>query len=684
MGTFAAPLLFALLAQQPAAPEDGPAFLRRYCVECHREGKAKGRVRLDDLGGDVTHGGTRWRIALDQVRSGDMPPEDAKIRPDETSRKGFSDWVLANLGSRPQRTPNLGNLVPHELLFGAPARTATGAAPRFWRMGPSAYLGWIADIARGVPAGIVPPFSAGSERGIQDFAALGRVDEPAVEVLLRNAAVVVDAQTAHRIVDGKVEGRNDTVREFVELMDPALVPDRSRLEKALQRQFVLAHGRKAGPDDLTPFLALYDACAAGGDRPAAAKAMLTAVLLRTDLVFRGELGGPGGRMTPGETARAIAAALLDRRDPGLLAALEGGRLSTPEQVAAEVRRLLDEPRIAKPRLLGFFREYFEYGRAVDVFKDEPKDLWHRPDQHVRDTDRLVLHLLAEDRDLFRRLLLTPLAFANVKAQKNKVTRQDEISRALVPNPHNQKGKAVPEALYGLAEWTPRQPFEQEAGTRAGILMQPSWLVAWSENFHTDIVRRGRFIRERFLGGVVPDLPIGVAAQVPSDRTKTLRERVSSATRAPACWTCHRLMDDLGLPFEAFDHYGRRLATDFVLDPEATAKNVDYKGKPLGDVPRPAPLVTSGLVAFTGDPALDGPVADLHELVRRLAASDRVRQVWIRHVFRYFLGRNETAADAASLQAADRAYVESGGSFKALLVSLLSSESFLSRSPARNP
>jgi hypothetical protein len=43
-----------------------------------------------------------------------------------------------------------------------------------------------------------------------------------------------------------------------------------------------------------------------------------------------------------------------------------------------------------------------------------------------------------------------------------------------------------------------------------------------------------------------------------------------------------------------------------------------------------------------------------------------------------MGRNETTGDAATLQAADKAYVDSGGSFKELLVSLLSSESFICR------
>ena len=95
----------------------------------------------------------------------------------------------------------------------------------------------------------------------------------------------------------------------------------------------------------------------------------------------------------------------------------------------------------------------------------------------------------------------------------------------------------------------------------------------------------------------------------------------------------------------------------------------------------AALDTTGLVAFSGDPQLDGPVADPLDMLRRLVTSDRVRQVVIRHVFRFFMGRNETPGDAPSLQAADRAYVESGGSLRAVVVSLLSSESFLCRTVA---
>jgi hypothetical protein len=304
---------------------------------------------------------------------------------------------------------------------------------------------------------------------------------------------------------------------------------------------------------------------------------------------------------------------------------------------------------------------------------------------VNDTDRLVLHILEQDKDVLCELLTTRLSFVNynTKVDKSKPDRPlIGVPFDVIPPP-DKNPKNKPEwlggvdAVYGYLEWPTEQPIQLPEGQRLGILMQPSWLVAWSTNFDNDVVRRGRWIRERLLGGTVPDLPIGVVAQVPDEPHRTFRDRLM-VTREVKCWKCHQQMDELGLPFENFDHYGRFRTTEPLLDLDATEKNVDAKGKPLGPVQREVPLDTSGTISNSGDERLDGTVRDPRDMVRRLADSDRVRQVFVRHVFRYYLGRNETLADASTLQEADRAYVNSGGSFKALLISLLTSDSFLFR------
>jgi hypothetical protein len=140
------------------------------------------------------------------------------------------------------------------------------------------------------------------------------------------------------------------------------------------------------------------------------------------------------------------------------------------------------------------------------------------------------------------------------------------------------------------------------------------------------------------------------------------------------------MNDVGLPFEQYDHFGRFRTAELVLDKDATAKNADRKGEPLGPVMRPAALDTTGLIAFVGDPALDGPIKNPIELVKKLAASEHVEQVFVRHAFRYWMGRNESRGDAATLQSAYKAYKDGGGSMNKLISALMSSESFLYRVP----
>jgi len=216
-----------------------------------------------------------------------------------------------------------------------------------------------------------------------------------------------------------------------------------------------------------------------------------------------------------------------------------------------------------------------------------------------------------------------------------------------------------------------QPFA--IPNRMGVLTHPSWLIAHSTNFHPDAIRRGRWIREKLLAGRVPDVPITVDAQVPDDPHRTFRQRVEQVTAPQECARCHRHMNPLGLPFEAFDDFGRFRVVEAMEHPD----NLIHKGngKTTFDVYPTEPVVTTGRLDGTGDPELDGDVADPFELIERLSRSQRVRQSIIRHAFRFYLGRNELLSDAQTLVDADRAYVHHGGSFRAVIVSLLSSDSF---------
>lgn len=237
-----------------------------------------------------------------------------------------------------------------------------------------------------------------------------------------------------------------------------------------------------------------------------------------------------------------------------------------------------------------------------------------------------------------------------------------------------------EGNYGgdVLDYHPVQPFA--VPHRKGILTHPAWLVAFSANTHTDPIRRGRWIREKLLAGIVPDVPITVDAKIPDDAKSTLRERVHGVTQALACVKCHGRMNALGYPFEAFDDFGRYRTVESLEHPDNLVKA--GKGNDE-DIYKTRPLDTTGRLDGTGDVKLDGPVSDAFDLIDRLARSERVRQSILRHAFRFFLGRNELPSDAPTLVAADRAYVASGGSFKAVVVALLTSDSFIYRKKVGN-
>lgn len=117
------------------------------------------------------------------------------------------------------------------------------------------------------------------------------------------------------------------------------------------------------------------------------------------------------------------------------------------------------------------------------------------------------------------------------------------------------------------------------------------------------------------------------------------------------------------------------------DEEQPRKLAGYRkrlGEYVAPVPSAKPVDSRGVLEGSGEARLDGPVEDALDRVHRLAESERVRQSFGRHAFRYWMGRNEIFDDSPTLMAADAAYRKGGGSFQELLGALLTSDSFLYR------
>ena len=330
---------------------------------------------------------------------------------------------------------------------------------------------------------------------------------------------------------------------------------------------------------------------------------LSSIFLDRDALFRPELAEKGhpdqnGRVMiqDWELGLAVNHALRYIRPDGALrkAILEQG-MRTRADVRREVERMLADDSIRKPRILQFFRDYFDYDLGGYVCKDN-KALAEtgvniKGDAHyfamfnaAASTDRLVELVLEEDKDVLRQLLTTDKVVATPEdrvyfgerlaegktraAAASGKTQADEApaaakSKAASANRNvaeaNLSGPKtyarVSRRSFGNGSMQPDRILATvPAGQRLGLLTHPSWLVSHSDAMDNHAIRRGRWIRERLLGGGIPDVPITVDAMLPDEPHNTLRERMR-VTREDYCWTCHKKMAPLGLPFEMYNHAG---------------------------------------------------------------------------------------------------------------------------------
>ena len=78
---------------------DAQTVFRKYCFDCHGNGKAKAGISFDDFSGEVDLWRDRdiWLRVRDALRLGDMPPEKAEHALPAAKRKALGDWVAHTL-----------------------------------------------------------------------------------------------------------------------------------------------------------------------------------------------------------------------------------------------------------------------------------------------------------------------------------------------------------------------------------------------------------------------------------------------------------------------------------------------------------------------------------------------------------------------------------------------------------
>ena len=637
--------------EEPVPVEAAHDFIQSHCINCHNDRKQKGDINLRPLLHDAASVDLGLLVSVfDQLDLEEMPPEDEEQPTmDEKSKMlAFLNAAIKASGSstiNKKALPGYGNYVDHKALFeDALSDSASAPPPRIWRYSPESYSERVNrivghDVVKFVPVATFPlpqkglkhpafPYK-GPAHTAKDYATIHDFGLTETELLIGLAEELSAAQF-----------NSGSLRSYRNLP-----PGDAEWKRLLDDQFRKLYSRTPTDTERRSLFDLQKSVAETSSIQTANQTMISATYLRPESLFRFEIGtatsGASDRapLSPLEYAYVVGFA-LNRAGPTpeVVNKFERYESKSKPNLKGLIRPLLESEE-AHRRIMRFMDEYFEYGYAAYVFKDKHHRRY-RPSWLIEDAESFISRIVKQDRNVLKELL-TSSEF-NVRGAFNTKSApkwfQDETN-----------GHLFYHAIYNLEkedlgkdpEW---RDFQKK---RAGILTHPAWLLAFSDNTKNHAIQRGRWIQTKLLGGVIPDTPVEVDARFPEDPALTLREKML-VVRKEECWRCHQRMDPLGLPFEQYNLWGMHRTTE--LD-----RPVDTTGELNGEA--------------VGDPI---------EMLHRLGDSKHVHQVFLRHVFRFFSGRNETLGDAKTLRDMESAYYKNKGSLKESLLELLVSESFIQR------
>ena len=188
--------------------------------------------------------------------------------------------------------------------------------------------------------------------------------------------------------------------------------------------------------------------------------------------------------------------------------------------------------------------------------------------------------------------------------------------------------------------------------RRGLLGHGSILTLTSHASRTSPVLRGKWIMEVFLGSPPPPPPPNVpeleeAGESEGGRLLSVREQMEKHRSSPACNSCHRMIDPLGLALENFDATG--------------AWRINDKGVPID---------ASGEL-YDGTP-LQSP-GDLRQALQNRSTS--LIRTFTENLMAYALGRRVEYYDMPAIRAIERAAAANDNRMSSFILGIARSPAF---------
>jgi mono/diheme cytochrome c family protein len=397
-----------------------------------------------------------------------------------------------------------------------------------------------------------------------------------------------------------------------------------------------AFRRPVTDEDVGQLMAFYERARERGDFEVGIRDALSAVLVSPHFLYRAEEGlfdAESKMVSEFELASRLSFFLWSSLpDEELLTLANEGKLSDPDVLKTQVSRMLADDR-AKTLSDDFAGQWLNLAKLDEItpngglFRHASRGLDPRPmfkeelslfiDSVLR-SDQPVTKLLDADYTYLNERLAMHYGIEDVKGSRfRKVTLADP--------------------------------------TRHGLLGKGAILMLTANPNRTAPVLRGAWILDRILGTPPADPPPGVDTNLENEvgqAPKTVRERLAQHAANPSCFSCHGVMDPLGLALENFDTVGQFRA----VDPETLT-----------------PIDASGVMPDGG--TLAGPV-DLNKAL--IARSDMFVQSLTENLMTYALGRVVTYRDMPAVRQIVRAAADEDNRFEALVYNIVRSNAFLMR------